>query len=109
MQFPSRRARVALLAGAGVLAVAAPASAAPTTHFDAASGKLTIGFTADENVEVTVEGGKVAVNGVASTTDADDVKSLEVREAAAGTQVNDIDLSAVTAVEFPQLASTLVR
>ena len=38
MQFPSRRARVALLAGVGVLAVAAPASAAPTTDFDAATG-----------------------------------------------------------------------
>ena len=109
MQFPSRRARVALLAGAGVLAVAAPASAAPTTDFDAATGKLTIGFAADENVEVTVEGGKVAVNGVASTTDADDVKSLEVREAADGAEVNDVDLSPVTAADFPQLASTLVR
>jgi hypothetical protein len=109
MQFPSRRARVALLAGAGVLAVAAPASAAPTTDFDAATGKLTIGFAADENVEVTVEGGKVAVNGAASTTDADDVKSLEVREAAGGAGVNDVDLSPVTAADFPQLTSTLVR
>ena len=109
MQFPSRRARVALLAGVGVLAVAAPASAAPTTDFDAATGKLTIGFAAGDDVEVTVDGGKVAVNGAASTTDADDVKSLEVREDAAGTEVNTVDLSAVTAAGFPQLASTLVR
>ena len=109
MQFPSRRARVALLAGVGVLAVAAPASAAPTTDFDAATGKLTIGFAAGDDVEVTVDGGKVAVNGAASTTDADDVKSLEVREDAAGTEANTVDLSAVTAADFPQLASTLVR
>ena len=110
MQFPSRRARVALLAGVGAIAVAAPASAAPTSDFDAATGKLTIGFTADEDVAVTVDGaGKVAVNGGATTTDADDVRSLEVREAADGTDVNEIDLSAVTAADFPQLASTLVR
>ena len=109
MPFPSRRARVALLASVGAITVAAPASAAPTTDFDAASGKLTIGFAGTDEVDVTVDGGKVAVNGAATTTDADAVKSLEVREAAGGTEVNEIDLSAVTAADFPQLASTLVR
>ena len=109
MQFPSRRARVALLASVGAITVAAPASAAPTSDFDAATGKLTIGFAGTDAVDVTVDSGKVAVNGGATTTDADDVKSVEVREAADGTEVNEIDLSAVTAAEFPQLASTLVR
>ncbi len=109
MQFPSRRARVALLASVGAITIAAPASAAPTTDFDAATGKLTIGFAGTDEVEVTVDAGKVAVNGDATTTDADDVKSLEVREAADGTEVNEIDLAAVTATDFPQLASTLVR
>ena len=109
MQFPSRRARVALLAGAGVLAVAAPASAAPTTDFDAATGKLTIGFADADDVIVTDDAGKVAVNGAVSATDSDAVRSLEVREAAAGAEANTVDLSAVTAAGFPQLASTLVR
>src|SRR5215213_9782803 len=109
MQFPSRRARVALLAGVGAIAVAAPASADPTDTFDAASGKLTIGYADAENVELTVDAGKVAVNGTATTTDADAVKSLEVRENAAGTEVNTIDLSAVSAADFPLLTGTLVR
>ena len=109
MKFPSRRARVVLLAGVGAIAVAAPASADPTDTFDAASGKLTIGYADAENVELTVDAGKVAVNGAATTTDADAVKSLEVRENAAGTEVNTIDLSAVSAADFPLLTGTLVR
>ena len=109
MPFPSRRARVVLLASAGVLTVAAPASAAPTPTFDAATGKLTVAFAGTDEVTLSVDAGKVAVNGAATTAEAADVQSLEVREDAAGAGVNAIDLSAVTAEQFPRLASTLVR
>ena len=109
MQFPSRRARVALLASAGALHGRRPGRRRTHDRLRRRHRQLTIGFAGTDEVEVTVDAGKVAVNGVATTTDADDVKALEVREAADGTEINEIDLSAVTAAGFPQLASTLVR
>ena len=52
MQFPSRRARIALLAGLGTIAVAAPANAAVQDDFTAATGTLTITYDqADGDIE----------------------------------------------------------
>jgi Ca2+-binding RTX toxin-like protein len=112
MQFPSRRARVALLAGCATIAVAAPASAATTNAFDAATGKLTVGFNDITDITIGAAAGKVQVNGANATGDIDAsaVKTLEVRETdTAGTNANTVDLSGVTGADYTQLTSTLIR
>ena len=54
MQFPSRKTRVALLAGCATFAATAPASAAPTAAIDAA-GKLTVSFAGTDEVLLRAE------------------------------------------------------
>jgi Ca2+-binding RTX toxin-like protein len=111
MQFPSRRARVALLAGLGTLAVAAPANAAVTETFDAATGKLTIAYDqADGDIELAgTPGGKVTIGGAPGTTDASAVKSIEVLESGDAQTANTIDLSGVSAAAYTQLESTHLK
>jgi RTX calcium-binding nonapeptide repeat (4 copies) len=109
MQLPSRRARVALLAGCATLALAAPASADPVAALDGA-GKLTVTFTGTESVALAGDaGGKVKLNGVDTTIDAADVKTIEVLEDPAGTEANTVDLSAVDSTAYTQLTSTLIK
>jgi Ca2+-binding RTX toxin-like protein len=109
MQFPSRRARVALLAGTGLLAVAAPASADPTQAFDPATGKLTVNYAGTDTVVLGVENDNVKLGDDELTVAAADVKSIEVREAANGADANTVDLSGVTAKHYTALESTLIR
>ena len=109
MQLPSRRARVAMLAGCATLALAAPASADPVATLDGA-GKLTVTFAGTENVDLAGDpGGKVNLNGVDTTFDAADVKTIEVLEDVAGIDANTVDLSAVDAAAYTQLTSTLIK
>ena len=109
MQLPSRRARVAMLAGCATLALAAPASADPVAALDAA-GKLSVTFAGTEVVALAGDpGGKVELNGVDTTFDAADVKTIEVLEDAAGVDANTVDLSAVDAAAYTQLTSTLIK
>ena len=109
MQLPSRRARVAMLAGCATLALAAPASADPVATLDGA-GKLTVTFAGTENVDLAGDpGGKVNLNGVDTTFDAADVKTIEVLEDVAGIDANTVDLSAVDSAAYTQLTSTLIK
>lgn len=109
MQLPSRRARVAMLAGCATLALAAPASADPVAALDGA-GKLTVTFTGTESVTLAGDpGGKVKLNGVDTTIDAADVKKIDVLEDPAGIGANTVDLSAVDSTVYTQLSSTLIK
>ncbi|HWT26206.1 MAG TPA: hypothetical protein VN213_22045, partial [Solirubrobacteraceae bacterium] len=110
MQKPSRRARVALLAGCATLAVAAPASAAPSGTFDAATGTVAVTYSDTDEVTLTEAGGAVALNGAAIPgAAAAQVKAITVTEQAGGATANKVDLSGIGAAAFPQLASTTIR
>ncbi len=111
MQFPSRRARLALLAGLGTLAVAAPANAAVQDDFTAATGTLTITYDqADGDIELGgTPGGKATVNGNPTDADAADVKVIEVTETGDNQTANTIDLSGVDPAAYTQLASTHLK
>ena len=66
MQFPSRRARITLLAGVGTLAVAAPASAAVTSDYNTTTKVLTVSLEASDNLEagdIACVGNNIKVNG----------------------------------------------
>jgi hypothetical protein len=112
MHLPSRRASIALLAGSATLALAAPAAAAPAAALDGA-GKLTVTFSGTESVVLAGDpGGAVKLNGVDTTIDAADVKTIEVLEQPAdpsATDANTVDLSAVSSASYPALTSTLIR
>ena len=109
MQLPSRKARAALLAGCTTLVLAAPASADPVAGLDGA-GKLTVTYSGTEKVELAGDpGGKVELNGVDTTIDAADVKTIEVLEDAAGTGANTVDLSGITSAAYTQLTGTLIK
>ncbi len=108
MQFPSRKARVALLAGCATFAAAAPASAAPTAAIDGA-GKLTVNFAGTDGVILSAQNGNVKLGADEQPIPAADVKTIEVLEDPAGTDANTVDLSAVGAADYPQLTSTLIK
>ena len=109
MHLPSRRTRVALLAGCATLGLAATASADPVAGLDGA-GKLTVDFAGADQVTLGgAPGGVVTLNGADTAFDAADVKTIEVREDPAGADANTVDLSAVTAASYPQLTSTLIK
>jgi hypothetical protein len=108
---PTRRARLAMLAGAAgtTLALAAPASADPVAAIDGA-GKVSVTFAGAESVVLAGDpGGKVELNGADTTIDAAAVKTIEVLEDPAGIGANTVDLSAVSSAAYTQLTSTLIR
>jgi len=108
MRLPSRRARIALLAGCATFAAAAPASAAPSASIDGA-GKLTVTFAGTDAVTLAAQGGNVKLGATELSIPLASVKTIEVLEDAAGTGANTVDLSAVTAADHPQLTSTLIK
>ena len=109
VQKPTRGAFVALLAAGATLALAAPASADTVIQFDGVTGKLTVTFDGVSSVELGSEAGKVTLNDDPQQVNAADVKTIEVREDAAGTQANTVDLSAVDSAAYTQLTSTLIQ
>jgi hypothetical protein len=108
MSFPSRRARVALLAGVATLAAAAPASAAPQASFDAATGELTVAFSGTDSVELATAGANVSLNDEDTGVPAANVRTISVTEDTAGTGANTVDLSGVTAADHPALTGTTI-
>ena len=63
MQFPSRRARVALLAGCATLGLAGTANAATTANYDVTTRVLTVTVDGGDQLLVECNGGEVKVNG----------------------------------------------
>jgi Ca2+-binding RTX toxin-like protein len=109
MHLPSRRTRVALLAGCATLGLAGTASADPVAGLDGA-GKLTVNFAGADQVTLGgAPGGVVTLNGVDTAFNAADVKTIEVLEDAAGVEANTVDLSAVSGAAYTQLTSTLIK
>jgi Ca2+-binding RTX toxin-like protein len=109
MHLPSRRTRVAVLAGCATLALAGTASADPVAGLDGA-GKLTVNFAGTDQVTLGgAPGGVVTLNGADTAIDAADVKTIEVLEDPAGVEENKVDLSGVTGDAYPQLTSTHIK
>jgi hypothetical protein len=119
MQFPSRRARVALLAGVGTLAVAAPASAAVTSDYNTTTKVLTVSLGAADDLagtDIACDGGNVEVDGAQPTRDGANAgatgcaapTSLAVVAPEAGEDSNAIDLRDFAAADFPAIASTAI-
>ena len=107
MHFPSRRARVALLAGCATLGLAGTASAAPTASIDA--GKLTVDFSDADSVTLGAQNGNVLLGADELDIPAADVKTIEVLEQGAAGADNTVDLSGVTAAAYTQLTSTHIK
>ena len=110
MQFPSRRARVALLAGAGALTVAAPRRRRSHDRLRRrhrqAHDRLRRHRRASRSPSTAARSPSTASPRRRTPTTSSRSRSARPPTAPS---VNEIDLSAVTAAGFPQLASTLVR
>jgi Ca2+-binding RTX toxin-like protein len=63
MQFPTRRARIALLAGCATLGFAGTANAATTANYDVTTKVLTVSVDGGDALVVDCVGGNVKVNG----------------------------------------------
>ncbi|HZB77154.1 MAG TPA: hypothetical protein VE526_13075 [Solirubrobacteraceae bacterium] len=117
MQFPSRRARVALLAGVGTLAIAAPASAAVTSDYNTTTKELSVSITDATSLDIVCDTNNIKVNGANPTRDGADngttgcaaPTSLKVLELDANTGENDVDLRGVTASSFTSLATSTIN
>lgn len=114
MQFPSRRARVALLTGVATLGIAGTASAASTSLYDVNTKVLAIQVSGTDRVEVTCDDdGFVEVDGEApartdggATTSCANPTSITVDEAAGTTDGNLVDLRGVKREDYTSLAQT---
>lgn len=121
MQLPTRRARVALLAGcAGALGFAGPANAAVTTaDYDTVTALLKVEFDGDTNIAITCDAaGKVKINGAdptrsgasAGTTGCGAPTALTVTEAPGNdASANVVDLRGVTKASFTALAKSTIN
>jgi len=120
MSFPSRRARLALLAGCATLGLAGTADAAVTkADYNTITNALTVEFDGDTNIEITCDGAdKIKVNGVKPTRDLADggetgcaaPTSLTVKEAAGNdASANVVDLRGVTKAKFTALAASAIN
>ena len=107
MQFCSRSARVALLAGVATLGLAGTASADPVADFDG-TGELTVTFQNDENVTLDAANDIVRLNNTPIGIDADDVTRIEVFERGAANANNTVNLAGVGDA-FTNLAGTQIR
>src|SRR3954471_3303632 len=112
MPFPSRRTRIALLAGCATVAVAAPASAdVNSTYSTGADATLTVNASADDLVKVECVGGKVEVNGANPTRTPPDANTEtgcagpHAIIVTGGPGANTIDLSGVTPALFPNVVA----
>src|SRR5215207_3086927 len=94
MQFPSRSARVALLAGVATLGLAGTADAAATIQRDG-NGELTVTFENADNVVLDAVNGDVELNGADTDIRVAGITTLEVLEVGGAGGANTIDLSAV--------------
>jgi Ca2+-binding RTX toxin-like protein len=116
MQFPSRRTRIALLAGTATLAFAGTASAASTSDFNTATKVLSVTVEGPDGVEVVCDDGAVKVDGGdpardgarAGATDCAVPVELVVAEKAGTTDGNDVDLRGVTRGDFTSLAKSTI-
>jgi Ca2+-binding RTX toxin-like protein len=113
MQFPSRRARVALLAGCATLGLAGTASAATTANYDVTTKVLTVTVDGGDTLEVECVGGNVEVNNanpVRSNGDGNPTACANPVEliANAATGDNTMDLRGVDA-SFAALAKSTIN
>lgn len=102
MQLPSRRARVALLAGCATLGLAGTASAATTANYDVTTKVLTVTVDGGDELVVACVGDQVKVNGadpVRSNGDGNPTACANPLELVATSQTGDntIDLRGVDA------------
>jgi len=107
MQFPSRRTRIALLAGCATVAVAAPASANVTsTYSSGPDATLTATSDAADAITITCDANVVKVNGLDPVRTPPDGKTTtgcaapKVIVVNGGPGANRIDLSGVTPTLF---------
>jgi Ca2+-binding RTX toxin-like protein len=120
MSFPSRRARLALLAaGCATLGFASTANADVTTaDYNTATNELKVEFNGNTNIEITCDAAdKIKVNGVKPTRDGVSAgetgcaapTSLTVTEIGADdASANVVDLRGVTKAKFTALAKSSI-
>jgi RTX calcium-binding nonapeptide repeat (4 copies) len=116
MQFPSRRTRIALLAGIATLAFAGTASAASTSDYNTTTKVLSVTVEGTATVTVTCDTGKAKVDGddptrdgaTAGATSCAAPVELSVAEKAGTSDGNDVDLRGVTPADFTSLAKSTI-